>query len=72
MKGGTLARLAGQLCQQQAFREFCHANSADAAAQFIRSTCGVQSRAELDHNEDAARRFHEQVRRPYAYRNGDV
>lgn len=69
MKGGKLARLAGQLCQREDFRTFYQAESVDAAADFIRRTCDIQSRAELDHNPRAAALFHANVRAPYAYRN---
>lgn len=67
MKGGPLARLAGQLCQRHDFQQFCQTSTADGAAEFVRAICQVQSRAELDHNPEAARRFHEQVRQPFAY-----
>ena len=67
MKGGQLARLAGQLCQRQDFQAFCHARNADEAADFIRRTCDIASRAELDHDTKAARTFHDRVRRPFAY-----
>lgn len=69
MKGGPLARLAGQLCQQPEFWDFAGgAESAEEAAQWVRRTCGVKSRAELDTNPDAAYRFHNLVRIPFAYR----
>lgn len=68
MKGGRLARLAGQLCQRQDFQAFASARSAGEAAAFIRRVCRVESRAELDHDEQASDRFHELVRKPFAYR----
>ena len=64
-KGEKLARLAGMLCQQPVFIQFFGCDSPDDAAAFIRSTCGVQSRAELDHNPKAAALFHERVRKPF-------
>ncbi|TAL89264.1 MAG: hypothetical protein EPN62_08675 [Candidimonas sp.] len=64
-KGGALARLAGQLCQQSAFQRFADVTSAEEAADWIRHVCGVESRAELDHNAAAAKRFHDEIRRPY-------
>lgn len=67
-KGATLARLAGMLCQQPAFMQFSGATSPDDAAEFIRRTCGVQSRAELDHDPKAAALFHEHVRKPFVER----
>ncbi|MDQ2150078.1 hypothetical protein RBI22_15270 [Alcaligenaceae bacterium C4P045] len=69
LKGGKLARLAGQLCRKPDFLAFCRANSSDDAAEFIRRTCDIESRAELDHNPKAAALFHQHVRQPFAYRN---
>ena len=68
MKGGPLARLAGQLCQLPDFQAFASAHGADEAAAFIRRVCRVESRAELDHDQQARDRFHELVRKPFAYR----
>ncbi len=64
-KGATLARLAGRLCQQPVFIQFFGCDSPEDAAEFIRATCGVQSRAELDHNPEAAALFHKRVRKPF-------
>ena len=64
-KGGDLARLAGMLCANPHFRHWLNVDSADGAAEFIRVECGVQSRAELDHNPAAAIAFHENVRKPF-------
>lgn len=38
----------------------------DHAARWIRWMCGVESRADLDHNMKAAEVFHERIRRPYS------
>lgn len=35
------------------------------AAQFVRNACGIESRAQLDHNARAATLFHEAVRKPF-------
>lgn len=73
-KGGELAKLAGMFCQQAEFRVWARgafdwypvgALDADDAAACIREVCGIESRAELDHNEGAAEQFHERIRRPY-------
>lgn len=64
-KGGDLARLAGMLCANPKFHEWTGLCSAEDAAQFIRHECGVESRAELDHNEAAAQAFHRNVRLPF-------
>lgn len=78
-KGGALALLAAQLCQNPEFREWLngrqiadlvlHVETERDAAVAIRLICGVQSRAELDHNDQAGKRFHERIRRPFAQRH---
>lgn len=64
-KGGELAKLAGMFCQSVHFWEFCRADDADEARDWILRVCGVQSRRELDHNPTAAKIFHDRVRKPY-------
>lgn len=64
-KGGELARLAGQLCQNPDFLEYGNYESAEEAAADIRFACQIESRAELDHNPAAAEIFHEQYRKPF-------
>lgn len=65
-KGGDLAKLAGQFCAQEKFQAWMCVETAEAAAKLVREICIVDSRAELDHNEMAAERFHTQIRKPYA------
>lgn len=78
VKGGQLAKAAGMMCSDPAFQRWIvreHAFEAeaiasdlsgtDAAAEVVRLVCGVKSRAELDHNAEAATRFHERVRKPW-------
>jgi len=64
-KGGELARLAGIFCGQHEFWEFCGVDSAEDAAVWVRVTCRVPSRADLDSNSIAAQIFHERIRKPY-------
>ncbi len=82
-KGGELARLAGILCGNPAFQDWLDERAVgldeamrlqfpsqpDRAAVIVRKVCGVESRAELDHDENAAAIFHEQIRKPWAERN---
>jgi hypothetical protein len=71
------AQLAGMLASDRAFREWVttwlttpELATVEEAAQFIRYVCEIKSRAELATNEEAARRFHELLRRPFiAWRN---
>lgn len=64
-KGGKLSREAAMLCQTGAFRKFLSAhaigiaNDSDEAAKLLRMECGVESRADIDHDEHAAARFKE-------------
>jgi hypothetical protein len=64
-KGGQLCRLAAQFCQQAHFQEWTNTSGPDEAAQWIRRTCEVTSRVQLDHDPEAAARFHARVRLPY-------
>jgi len=68
-KGGNLAKEAGKICHVTNFQIYAKAKldatnlSAPAmldsvtAAMFLRAACGVESRAELDHNATAAKAF---------------
>jgi len=72
-KGGELARQAGILCSDERFREWIYITGRwaeqygdefakpdrERAADYIRNLCGVTSRADLDHNEEAAEEFRE-------------
>lgn len=64
-KGGELAKLAGQLCNNPSFQQMNGVDSAEAAADVIRYTCGIKSRAELDHDLGAAEIFHKEFRVPF-------
>ncbi len=57
LKGGPLAQRAGILGSEGAFAVFLGASGKDHAASILRERCGIQSRAELDHNPEAARKF---------------
>lgn len=70
-KGGPLAKLAGQFCEDETFRKWLRKKyhpmpqtSADAA-EIIRLSCRIGSRAELDHDKAAAEIFHNSFRIPY-------
>ncbi|MCY1197232.1 hypothetical protein D9M72_85940 [compost metagenome] len=68
MKTGPNCWLAVQLSKNPEFWAFASARNADEAAAFIRRVCRVESRAQLDHDQQARDRFHELVRKPFAYR----
>lgn len=70
-KGGELAKLAGQFCNNPEFWKFLHAkhgwpcSMTEDAAKLIRNRCHINSRSELDHKPEAAAIFHEQFREPF-------
>lgn len=76
-KGGALAKLAGILCADPDFQLWLENSiprlpegvggeeGSERAAVIVRHVCGVKSRAELDHNPQAAVIFHEQIRKPW-------
>jgi len=72
LKGGELSKLAGMWCSDQRFIAWLERTRAmrpiskDEAAEHIRKACGVESRAELDHSKDGAKRFDVYFRRPYS------
>lgn len=62
-KARKLSSLAGLLCNYETFRAWCEKESgeecpdSDSAAEVIRMLCGIESRAELDTNPEAAKVF---------------
>jgi hypothetical protein len=60
-KKGTLAQQAGILCGEPAFQRLAQENgypvTVDGAADFLRYQCNVTSRADLDSDAEAARKF---------------
>lgn len=57
-KGGALAKRAGILCNERGFITFLGVTTPDEAADRIRHECAISSRADLDHDDRAASRFH--------------
>lgn len=56
-KPAKLAQIAGILCNEGAFQKWSGNANADEAAKWLRGHCNVDSRADLDTNEDAAAIF---------------
>lgn len=56
-RGGKYAQQAGILCNEGAFIKWMGDTDAEGAANLLREHCGVISRAHLDSNEAAARKF---------------
>lgn len=69
-KGGELAKLAGMWSKDKQFQEWV-SNKYDVtygeeeAAQWIRDVCGVESRAEIDHDPAAREQFLISIRQPF-------
>ena len=75
-KGGQLSILAARWCRDPEFQDwlgnFCNIGFGEGSldresgsATQVRRLCGVDSRAELDHDALAAARFEAHIRRPY-------
>lgn len=68
----NIVALSGILPRDPLFRAWAasHAEveplTVDQAAEFIRVVCEVSSRRQLDQDADAAERFHQYLRRPFA------
>lgn len=56
-KGGDLAKWAGILSNDPVFWEWADVENAEQAADLIRLDCDIDSRAELDHDANAAKIF---------------
>lgn len=72
-KGGEWAKLAGMWCDDPDFHAFLnqtypndtYVENADHAAMAVRVYCGIDSRAELDHNPDALKLFNIKLKYPF-------
>ncbi|MCV6904856.1 MAG: hypothetical protein NTT76_19280 [Achromobacter xylosoxidans] len=78
-KGAALSRVAAMMCGNAKFQRWVVSRIGAApqgvsdnqhAAQFVRNACGIDSRAQLDHNARAATLFHEAVRKPFVTWSG--
>jgi hypothetical protein len=71
-KGGPLSKLAAMWCNQPEFWAWLETDDENAAHSEFGATmcvyalCGIESRAELDHDEIAAEKFHRLIRGPYS------
>lgn len=78
-KGAALSRTAAMMCNGAKFQRWVESRIGAApegvsaqqhAAQYVRDVCGITSRAELDHNADAAALFHTAIRIPFVEWSG--
>jgi len=73
-KGAEIAKWLGIRCNEPEFWTFLEnlervnfpIGNKDEAAYWVRKLCGVESRAEIDNDPEAAERFHRLIRGPYA------
>ena len=83
VKGGPLSQRAGRLCNNPAFGKWIKQSDwamgysfagswkpEDLSAEVIRSECNIESRAELDHDPDAAAIFQKIEQAFYAVQEG--
>lgn len=81
-KGGPLSKSAAQMCEHPPFQSFvvrhwpendpCPTDPAIYTVLYIRRRCGIESRAELDSNPEAAKRFHELMREYRQWNSGEA
>ena len=64
-KMGPLCREAVELCRNPAFLEWSGCKDKEAAADFIRSACGIESRRDLDTSKAAGDCFKREIRIPF-------
>lgn len=78
-KGAALSRAAAMMCNGAKFQRWVVSrigaapdgvSASQHAAQYVRDICGISSRAQLDHNAQAAGLFHEAVRKPFVKWSG--
>ncbi len=76
-RGGPLSQHAGRLCNDRDFQQWVGQKEGlkriakpEECAEFIREKCDIKSRADLDHDERAAERYHKWVTKPYAIATG--
>lgn len=78
-KGAALSRAAAMMCNGAKFQRWVISrigaapdgvSASQHAAQYVRDICGITSRAQLDHNAQAASLFHEAVRKPFVKWSG--
>ncbi len=61
-----LSCYAAMLCQDATMWRFLQVDSKDAAAEAMRTMCGIKSRADLDSDPAKAEIFHRLVRIPFS------
>lgn len=65
-RGGELAKLAGMWCRDRYFAEWLKTQTDASPDEYIKALCGIISKRDLDHDEMAAKVFHEEIRKPFS------
>lgn len=66
MRAQLISNWLALRCKEPQFWKFLKVEGEPAAVHLVRSLCEVKSRRELDTDPEAAQRFHEIIRKPYA------
>jgi len=56
-KGGKLSMAAARFCEMEQFQKYISSHSHRTPRDYIIDFCGVSSRSQIDHNENAAKAF---------------
>ena len=64
-KPGQLCIMACTFCADPEFQRWTHTSTEEQAKRVILGRCRIDSRKELDTDQDAAKRFHAQIREPF-------
>jgi len=83
-RGGENSRMAALMGATSLFQDYVDSQlevdhpcprrtRSETAAEYIRTLCGIASRADLDHNAHALYLFHQRIRKPFvAWQEGRI
>lgn len=69
-KGGPLSQWLAMRCKEKAFQDWLDTESEAEAIEKVKWLCDVQSRAEIDNNPQAKKRFEQEIRQPWLAHTG--
>lgn len=69
-KGGPLSQWLAMRCKEKAFQDWLDAEDEAEAIEKAKWLCDVQSRAEIDNNPQAKKRFEQEIRQPWLAHTG--
>ena len=65
LAGGPICQRLVLWCDDVLFQEWCGATNKHAAAVWIKETMGVESRKQIDGNNELEKKFHREIRIPF-------